>query len=332
MDLSVIITNNKKKIAFYTPQIDVRGTCVAIYDYANYNEQILGNKSLIIAYKNPNNDFRNDIEAIVKFEKRFEVFYFTSMDKVKDKLKNEQYDAVYNIKYGKTDGQNFGDNIKHLNHAVFDCSEPHGDVFAAVSQTLASKFNYHLYVPHMIALQKQTDENMRSLLKIPENAVVFGRYGGLDTFNLQYTNDVIRCIVDKDPLKYFLFANTPFFYSHPQIIYVDKFADDITKNRFINTCDAFLESNNLGHTFGLAIGEFSFFNKPIICNNDRVWNRTHLDILQDKAITYKDSYTLSNILSTFDPLKYENKDNNAYKEYTPEKVMAIFYDVFLRQL
>ena len=35
-------------IAFYTPTIDIRGTCVAIYDYAHYNEVLLGNTSVII--------------------------------------------------------------------------------------------------------------------------------------------------------------------------------------------------------------------------------------------------------------------------------------------
>ena len=36
------------KIGFYTEQLDVRGTCVAIYDYAHYNEVLLNNDSFSI--------------------------------------------------------------------------------------------------------------------------------------------------------------------------------------------------------------------------------------------------------------------------------------------
>ena len=36
------------RIAFYMGAICVRGTSNATYDYADYNEKILGNKSIII--------------------------------------------------------------------------------------------------------------------------------------------------------------------------------------------------------------------------------------------------------------------------------------------
>ena len=35
------------KIAFYDNSLCLMGTTVAIYDYANYNESILGNESFI---------------------------------------------------------------------------------------------------------------------------------------------------------------------------------------------------------------------------------------------------------------------------------------------
>ena len=35
---------SNKKVAFYSPHLSVRGTEVAMYDYAQYNETILGNE------------------------------------------------------------------------------------------------------------------------------------------------------------------------------------------------------------------------------------------------------------------------------------------------
>lgn len=46
------------KIAFLSNKITMRGTEVAMYDYADYNESILGNNSVIITrdYKNHINE------------------------------------------------------------------------------------------------------------------------------------------------------------------------------------------------------------------------------------------------------------------------------------
>ena len=76
-------------------------------------------------------------------------------------------------------------------------TDPHGDVYAAVSETLAKKFQKTLFVPHMIGLPPAIDknDNLRKTLNIPEDATVFGRHGGQDTFNLQFTKDVINNVI-----------------------------------------------------------------------------------------------------------------------------------------
>ena len=43
--------NNFKKIAFHIYFFCIRGTSTAIYDYADYNETILGNESIIVVPK-----------------------------------------------------------------------------------------------------------------------------------------------------------------------------------------------------------------------------------------------------------------------------------------
>lgn len=313
------------KIAFHTPNIDVRGSCVALYDYAYYNEIILGNKSIIIAPLSCMSG--SDDLAVTKFRNSFQVFLYEVRDDLKTVLRD--CDLLYTIKYGTKDGVVF-DTVKTVVHCVFDMSEPHGDVYAGVSETLAKKFGKLEFVPHIVSLKPKMDGlNLRQQLGIPKNAVVFGRHGGMDTFDLEFARQVIAQVVNNHSNIYFLFVNTPEFYKHPQIIYLGKIVTVSDKNKFISTCDAHLECGTLGHTFGISMAEFSVNNKPIIAYDGDVWNRAHLDILGDKGIYFRTESELYNILTTFNHSDYIGKDLNCYKDYTPEKVMSIFKKVFV---
>ena len=314
------------KIAFFSDHLNERGTSQAIFDYAHYNETLLGNKSIIITLKE--STYHENL-AIDKFKNRFEVFFCDKIEDCQDFLVD--CDIFYCIKYGKNNHY-LPLKIKNVVHSVFDMSDPHGDVYAGVSESLAKKFNNTLFVPHMISLipSVNKDDNLRTILNIPENAVVFGRHGGQDTFNIQFVIDVIcNNIVQMYPNIYFVFVNTPIFIHHPNIIFLNKIMTDEEKNQFINTCDAHLECGTLGHSFGISIGEFSVNNKPIIAYGGETWNNAHKDILGNKAIYFYDSIDFYNILTTFDPIEYKNKDLNCYKEYTPEKVMKKFKEVFI---
>jgi hypothetical protein len=315
------------KIAFHTPSIDVRGTCVALYDYANYNELLLNNNSIIITpYLGLN---ISDNIAINKFKNRFNIYYYNTLDDLEKILKNNNVNILYTIKYGKNDGI-YSKNIKTIIHCVFDMTDKHGDIYAGVSKTLANKFNSNLYVPHMISLQPSNECNLRDILNIPKNAIVYGRHGGMDTFNLKFAyNSIIRTLKDNKNI-YFIFINTPCYFAHSHIYYIYQICSEKEKNRFISTCDAYIECGTMGHTFGLSIAEFSIHNKPVIAyNGDDILNKAHIDILGDKGIYYKTEDELYNILTNFIPENYKFDYSKLYDEYKPEKVMKKFNDVFL---
>lgn len=313
-------------IAFHNPQLDIRGTCVALYDYAKYNEDILGNKSIIVSNK------IDDIRAFRKFSTRFPVFIYNNTQELHSYLTKQKIDLLYAIKYGKKDDIMF-DDIPLAVHCVFDLSEPHGRSYASISDALSEKYsNKFPVVPHMISLEPSySKQNRREELNIPEDSVVFGRYGGEDTFNIPFCHKVIHEIVLRNPNIYFLFANTPKFCPpHSQIIFVNSIISDEDKNRFICTCDAHLECGTLGHSFGLAIGEFSVNNKPVIAfKHPTLWNTAHLQILGDKGIYFTNETEFRDILLNFKKNEWENKDNNCYKQFSPKNVMSIFKKVFL---
>jgi hypothetical protein len=311
------------KILFHTPLIDIRGTCVSLYDYAHYHEILLGGHSVILTAKN----VKHDSTAIYKFAKRFEILYYDSVDQIDDIAKD--FDLFYTIKYGKKDDI-ICKTVKTAVHCVFDLSEPHGDVYAAVSDTLAKKFGRTTFVPHMIGLKpSRTGDNLRKKLGIPENAVVFGRHGGKDTFDLSMAKTAIVHAVCDRPDLHFVFVNTPLFYGHPRIHHIDKIVDLDEKNRFIMTCDAMIHAQSLGETFGISIGEFSVNNKPIIAYKGKVWNDHYKTILKDRALWYLTEDECYNTLVTFFPEKYEGRDLNCYKQYSPKIVMQQFKKVFM---
>ena len=65
-------------VAFLSNKLTLRGTEIAIFDYADYNEKILGNKSIIITrdYEKIKHEYDVDIQAYNKFKNRFGVFYY----------------------------------------------------------------------------------------------------------------------------------------------------------------------------------------------------------------------------------------------------------------
>ena len=331
-DVSSIIKfrNTKiKKIAFHIYFFCVRGTSTALYDYAHYSESILKCESIFVAPKSSIKENKNVDIALLKFQKRFKIFYYDDMMDLDNILEKEDCDMLYVIKYGTNDGV-YSNRIKTCVHCVFEMSQKHGDVYAGVSEQIASKFgNNNLYVPHMVIEPFQNKENLREKLGIPLESKVFGYHGGSDSFNIHFAINAVKK-ASRFPDVYFLFVNIPRFdNNNPRIIFLNKIVEIEDKAMFINTCDCCLEAQSLGQSFGLSLSDFSVNNKPIITYGGIVLNDNYKRILGDKANYYYEEEDLIEILKEFNKEDYKNKDLNCYKEYSPEKVMKIFKDIFL---
>jgi glycosyltransferase involved in cell wall biosynthesis len=310
-------------VAFLSNKLTLRGTEVAMYDYADYNEKILGNKSIIITrdFNKIYNHWDVDKMAYEKFNKRFQVYYYETQNDIDKIVLNNKITHLYIIKAGDHDGL-YSNYCKNIIHCVFSTRQPHGDIYIPVGQTVNNlcKTNYRV-LPHIVTLP-ECNENLRSELNIPNDAVVFGRYGGKETFDIRFVHDVIKNIVDNTNNIYFLFMNTNNFYEHKNIIHIPGNSDVIYKIKFINTCDALIHARVSGETFGLTCGEFAICKKPVITWSGSRENE-HLLILKEKAVIYNNPQELYDILMTFTKDKYYVNENG-YMFYTPENVMTIF--------
>ena len=320
------------KIAFWDNSLCERGTAIALYDYAYYNKKILGNESIIM-YNTTRSD--NLQEVIEKFKNEFQVIGVNNFKLVDNILYKLKCNIFYIIKAGENEGQ-ISRVCKTVVHCVFNCNEPHGNVYAAISPYIKNYNKRIPFVPHMISLPDH-NKNMREELNIPDGAVVYGRYGGYDAFDIPYVYKIVYDVANNNPGIYFIFMNTQQFCNPlPNIIHIEKTIDLNRKVEFINTCDAMLHARHIGESFGLAIAEFSTKNKPIVTTPNFKLNPNvdiaHIYFLKEKGIWYNED-NLYSVLTTF--LTKENreeiskKDWNAFKDYTPEKVIKQFKKVFI---
>jgi len=312
-----------KTIAFHSNQLGIRGTEVALYDYAHYNEEILHNKSYIISCANA------DLTALKKFENRFEVFLYNNFEEGFNFVRSKNINYVYYIKAGDNDGKIIP-GVKNLIHAVFQNKDIHGDQYAYVSKWLAKKMGAEdRYVPHIVSLpEPQLD--YRKSLGISKDQIVVGRYGGYGEFDLPFVHQEIYNTLNNRKDITFLFMNTmPFGPQHPNIIHVNGTHNLQNKSNFISTCDYMIHGRNHGESFGLAICEFLYGGKPVISWMDGL-DRHHVDLLKDSKFSYTNSNDLNSIL-----INLVKADNSAtcksiVEQFAPKHVMGRFNSVFLK--
>ena len=321
-----------KNIIFYVRHFTERGTEIAVYDYAKYNEEILGNKSFIVHMSLKMGDLE---EVYNKFKARFKVLEIDDMRDITRIIRLHKIDFFYTLTHGDRDIYEFDNkqiwlNCKTVKHCVFTTTYKEGDYYFSISNYLNQKNGTVIpVIPHIVAQPIDTKTTLREQLGVPANAIVIGRYGGFNEFNIKETHDAIYEYLTSptvDPNVYFLFMNTRQFAHHNRIIYLNKNIDFDYKERFVNTCDAMIHARIEGETFGLSIAEFSIRNKPVI--TCPIGDMEHTNILGDKAIIYT---TKDNLIAVFNNIRHiirSRTDWNAYSYYNPANIMEMF-DAFI---
>ena len=317
------------KVAFHSNQLGVRGTEISLYDYAFYNREILGNKSIIVSDRNA------DMYAYEKFNREFEVILYDRFEEVIPILHSKRIDVAYFQKSGQYDGKLIPD-MKNVVHSIFQFHQPHGDVYSYISKWLSNKMSNGVnpYVPYIVDFLKYDHQmDYREFLGIPKGAFVFGYYGGPTSFNIEFAKKAVIDIATKYKDIYFLFMNSEQFCEGiDNVIFLQSTTDMARKVGFVNTCDACLHARNGGESFGLTVAEFSVKNKPVFTTTyctDPLCDGAHLEMLGDKCVLYSDYDDLVHKILNAKEIISAKSDWNAYREYSAENVMSIFKNVFL---
>jgi GR25 family glycosyltransferase involved in LPS biosynthesis len=320
----------KLNVALHVNSFTIRGSEIALYDYACYITTLLGHNAIIVAPTNhkehvhPNTGFTYDSDIEDKFRKSFEIYEYTELNQT---LENIGADIFYVLKSGEKD--NFvAHNIPSLIHCVFICNDEnkHGDVYACISENI----NYcnAPVVPHICHNLPKTDEKLFS----DNSTYIFGCYGGYEAFDIDLVHNTIKKVVEERDDITFLFMNIKKFIEHKQVKFFDKKTGLYDKSKFINSCTAMIHGRSIGESFGMSIAEFTTLGKPIITwKHDGLPNKNedlhHIDVLKDSGIYYKDSDSLYEILTNFS--KYEKPPLNYADIFSPHIVMDKFNKYFI---
>lgn len=305
------------KIIWHSNQLSFRGTEVGLYNYAEAAERILGYKSYIACPKQT-----STLETLNKFKNKFEVILYNDLQELEQFATVNKIDWTFWIKYGTNDGKLLK-STKNFIQAVFNVREPHGDIYAYISEWLSLENNNLPYLPRIIHSPKIKGD-YREFLNIPKDALVIGRHGGKNTFNLPWVYPAIENALNQREDLYFIFLNTSPFITHSRVIYLEPTYDLVKKVGFINTCDAMIHAREDGESFGQAISEFLALDKPVI-TTVKCRDQNHKYLLKDKGIYYNNTQELENILINFTPTNYPYSE--LIQSFAPEKVMAKFQNL-----
>lgn len=314
------------KVAFHSRLLTERGSEGAMLDYARLNRSVLGNEPVLCL---PNRPEFTINPLLNKWMEEFPVILYRDKNDLGRRLEKVGAELVYMTKPGPFDGFLIP-GVKNCIHAQFLCDEFHGDAYSYLSswmsRVMTGRENSFVpfYVPRFIS-----EEDLRRKLRIPKKAKVFGRHGGLDTFNIPFARKAVIEHARNCTGDHFVFLNTEPIRGTERLSnvhYLQATVDPVEKAKFIATCDAMLHARWHGETFGLAVGEFAVLGKPVITFSESR-ERAHLEMLGNQALLYRNVGELAGILREFCPHKIHGTEYEIFAD--PKIVMGLFQKKFL---
>lgn len=312
------------RIGFQAGTLNERGMSVALHDYARGVQEHLGHEAVV--FYNARKSAPSVVEKIGRTVRMVPVPPESDPRRVSEPL---GLDFCYHIREGRAGPLNIAAERSGV-HVVFRHFEPHGDVYAYVSDWLADWMSGGRApaVPHIVDLP-EPEGNMRAELGLPAEAHVVGRYGGLDQFNLPFAQKAVAEALEKRSNLHFVFVNTERFIDHPRALFLPPIVAPEEKARFIATCDAGLNAKKIGESFGLAIAEFLMQGKPVYSWAGGM-DRNHVVMTPERDWIYRTRRALVDLLVNHVPSPRDGELARASVEaFRPAPVMARFDKVFL---
>ena len=296
-------THGRIKIAIHANELDGRGLGRVCRDYA-VGLRSRGHEVCFITSNNGENaaiKHLADLGPVLRYDHPVK---YTANDEIRYVLAKmvdaNKIDFLHVLSHGANNGL-VPDNCRTGVHCVFDMSQPHGTVYAGVSEYLCRKFQRPATdcVPHIVKTLSPT-KNLRPQYSIPQDALVLGRHGGYAEFNIPFVHRAVETALKQRENLWLLFLSTKPFCDHPRAIFIPWVETEQEVANFIHTCDGMLHARAMGETFGLAVGEFSAAGKRVLTwqpqDSTSLYDAAHLEYLGNAAITYSSYEELLNIL------------------------------------
>ena len=276
------------------------GCAIAVPAYAeNISEdrvsEAIGRGFEVFRYRN-----KSELDAFAKSRGITHTYVFSA---------GKRTDLPY---FDKSDPESFRiGNTRHITHVVFRNFDPHGEVYAYVSDWLMSWARPRIFFwkalkfllplgrhnrplvtsfPHFIEAwpTNSSHKPLRQEVGIPVNAHVLGRIGGCSEFNDLAARKGVELILDTWEDSYAIFVNTPRFLDHPRVFFLDKLSR-VDVKRFYDACDILINGRRMGESFGYSIVEPLSLGKPVIAPSfvrNPLMDKNHIRLLKGKGLLY----------------------------------------------
>jgi hypothetical protein len=315
------------RILFFTNTLNFRGTTVSTIDYARNLREILGHEVVIGYYENIPyyTDGGTEDVVLTRIKREFEV----------RGARQGSIDSIcYDIDFAYITRSGSVEEIPTVCpsgvHVVFQFNDPHGTVYAYISRWLSWKMSagFTPYVPYIVSLPEPSrpPSQLRTALGIGQDKFIIGRLGGYTTFDIEFVKREIDRFAHEREDTVFLFLNTEPFSNNPNILYPNPVVDVDLKSQYLNLCDAFIHARSRGESFGMAVAEPLFFNKPVLSWRGGL-DRNHEDILRHTDLLYTEESFRRKLLNIRD---FRGNWKELVQDFEPKEVVLKFQSVFLK--
>jgi hypothetical protein len=323
-------------------------------------KNILGIDSVLTYGANtPHNNFR--VLHSLKQE-GIPLFAYSNLEDLHQFAKSGGFTHAYILKAGFYDGQ-WVRGVKNCVHSVFNVLQPHGDVFAYVSEWLFKAQFSKTTIPwpedHFRAIQEQSGNpyfpslsqpigwvphivnppesknsvGFRERLGIPRGAKVIGRIGGRTTFDDPAAHEAVKQILAERKDVFAVFVNTNRFYESDRTIYVDEYISEDDKADFFSNCDVTINGRLGGESFGFSVCESLFYGVPCLAPalvRNPCMDAHHVEILSESGLLYEGQADLKvKIQSALDSQADRDSFQAFVKKFSPSHVISQFHSVFI---
>ena len=246
------------KLGLSEPAFGHRGTLRSMRDYARFARQVLKVDTVLFIQ---HSEFDADKKMRIEADAGKLIAYTGSLN---DALRSNPVDVLVMQRAGWVEER--PTVMPCVIHCVFTNLITWGEKHTRISECVPSTKNSPV-VHYTVVMPDGDGSAFRARHNIPQDALVVGRHGGYETFDVPFVWQSIAAALEQRPSLYFVFMNTdtpPQFKTHPRVVTVPITADLQDISDFVNGCDAMLHARVYGETFGLACAEFAYFGKPVL--------------------------------------------------------------------
>ena len=323
------------RILLHTNALNERGTTTAIRDYAQGLSKF--GHEVSIAFSS--NDKSNVTTIFKQVQNEYQTFGYLDFNKFA--LQNSRkWDLAYFIKYGYNDGKLIP-KIPNIVHAVFQSYDPHGEKYIYISEWLAKKmrtrnlknmmklsskgldslkFGSFQYLPHIVSLPG-AQRNLRSEWGFPEDAIIGGRHGAKDTFDVPMVQNLIKILLCENKKLCFVFANTNQFIEHPRVKFLPSLLSRIETSEYLSSLDFFVHARHRGETFGLSLLEAMLSKVPVFSYSKGIDGNHRFLLRRSPQSQFQTSEQLRVLINQLPSYQDVQLNFEIAKRYSPSIVM-----------